>query len=808
MASKKFENILENSDTNESNSRINIEKGLSDSQVLERKEKGLVNITKNNNIKTNKEIISENIFTIFNLLNVLIAIALIIAGSFKNLLFMPIIIANTIIGIIQELKAKKTIEELSLVEAPLVSVLRNGKIVKIPSEEVVLDDICYYQAGEQIVADAIVKKGQIEANESLLTGESDNIVKKQNALLYSGSAVVSGECFCKVERVGKDNYINQLASSVKKLSKPKSEILNALNLLITLLTITVVVLGSALFINNYLVATNKDWRLSIIYTAGSMIGMIPSGLYLMTSVSLAAGVLRIAKHRTLCQELYCIEMLARVDTLCLDKTGTLTDGTMKVKEVIELDKSIDIKDVISNILGNVNGNNATFVALDKRFGHSKTYDAKLIIPFSSTRKYMAYYNDSTNESFIIGAPEFVMKKGYSGSNIEKMVDKYAKLGFRVLLVASSKEKPVGETYFFNTIKSIGLVVIEDVIRRSATETIKYFKDSNVDIKIISGDNPLTVSKIAERVGVNNANKYVSLSGLSDEEVIEAVKKYTVFGRVNPKQKQLIIKTLKEKGKTVAMTGDGVNDILALKEADCSIAMANGSSAARNISQLVLLDSNFASMPSVVLEGRRVINNIKRVATMYLTKTLFSIMLTIVCLLSKEVYPIQTVQLTLMDWFIVTIPSLYLALEPNNTQIKGKFLKDILLDALPGALLIVFNYLFIICMTNFYIKGLSHEVISSITVLSINAVGFMVLQRACKPFNNMRFVVYCVMLLLWIISYIVVGNVFELYSFNKLGITATLLLIVIVLYSIELYKGIFKFKNFLKEVKWPKIFKQS
>ena len=786
--------------------KVNITKGLSIEQVEERLLSGQVNKTENKNFKSKREIIFSNIFTLFNVLNLAIAAALIAAGSYKNLLFLPIIIANTVIGILQELRARKVISELSFVETPLVSVVRNGEQIKIKQDEVVVDDIIYYEAGNQIVADSVVRKGVIEVNESLLTGEAENIVKKPGSLLYSGAFVTSGDCYAKVERVGKDNYIQQLTNNARKYTKPRREILSALNTLITILSITVVVLGTALFTNQFLVVTGHNWRSSITYTAGAMIGMIPSGLYLMSSVSLAAGAIKLAKHNTLCQELHCIEMLARVDTLCLDKTGTLTDGSMKVDEVIDINpETVPTKDIISNILGNVRGNNATFYALDDKFGHTRHSISKQIIPFSSTRKYMGYYDNKENKTYLLGAPEFVCKKDFKGSTLEQLVDKYAGEGLRVLLLGVSKENFDSEDYEFTKTTPVALVTLEDVIRESAVDTINYFKSSNVDIKVISGDNPITVSKIASRVGINKAEKYISLNNMSNDEVKNAVSKYNVFGRVNPKQKQLIIKELKRLGKTVAMTGDGVNDILALKESDCSIAMANGSEAARNIAHLVLLNSDFSSMPTVIQEGRRVINNIKRVACLYLTKTLFSILMTIVCLLTKNIYPIQTVQLTLLDWFITTIPAFIIALEPNNNQIKGKFLKDVLLNALPGAVLIVFNFLVILLVSNEYLH-LNAQQISSLTVLQLCAVDFMVLNKACKPYNGRRGALIIIMLVLFLIGYIILGNLFEIQQLSTLGITNTLLLFVIILYSTYLYNYIFKFAEYIKSKKWLTLFK--
>ncbi len=785
--------------------RITVSKGLTSEEVAARVAQGKVNIVTNKNAKTVGQIIVGNVLTVFNLLNLLIAAALIVAQSYKNLLFVFIIIINTVIGIIQELKAKKTVESLSLISAPSVQVIRNGKKEYVKADELVSDDIMFLDAGKQICADSIVRKGVVEVNESMLTGEADSIVKKPGGLLYSGSFIVSGDCYAKVERVGDQNYIQQLASQAKRYTKPKSEIMHSLQILIRVITVIVVILGTVLFLNNYYVATANDWRQSIISTAGSMIGMIPSGLFLMTSISLAYGVIKLGRNNTLVKDLYCIEMLARVDMLCLDKTGTITDGTMRVRDVIEYptDINLSVKQIISMVLGNVKETNATAVALNKKFGQVKKASTKAIVPFSSVRKYMAAYFENDKMSYIIGAPEFVMPKNYKESSISFDVERYAKQGLRVLLVAASNTKITNPEQIFNEVTPLALITIEDVIRKDAAETIQYFKDSNVNVKVISGDNPLTVSKIAMRAGVDNANHFISLDGMGDEEVARSAEHYTVFGRVSPKQKQILIKKLKQNGHTVAMTGDGVNDILAMKESDCSIAMANGSEATRNVAHLVLLDSNFSSMPLVVKEGRRVINNIKRVATMFLTKTIFSFLLTLVVIISKNIYPIQTVQLMLFDWFVVSIPSFYLALEANNTQIKGKFLRDVLVSALPGAVLIVINYIVIIGIGSIFPEGstLTNQMISTMTILSTMAVGFMVLYRTCRPFNNNRRTMYIIMLLLFFVCLFGLGDLMELVSFKTLGVTATLLVICIAQYSIPLYMGFCIGIEKLKERPW-------
>ena len=801
-----------------SNNRILVNRGLSTKMVEDRVAKGLVNKIKKSNTKSVFRIIMSNIFTVFNLINLIMFAWLISVGSYQNCLFMVIIAFNTIIGIVQEIKAKKTIDSLSIVNTPSVEVIRNGRLTKIKSEDVVIDDICYFHTGKQICADSIVRKGFVEVNESMLTGESELVLKKVGSTLYAGSFVVSGDCYAKVDKVGNDNLIEQISSKVKYYTKPKSEIMNSLKILIRIISLTVIVMAFAVFYFNYEAAKNmypgdtlKAYQAAVVATGGSVIGMIPSGLFLMTSISLAAGVLKLAKHRTIVQDMYCIEMLSRVDVMCLDKTGTITDGTMKVKDVSELNSMKGtVKQIVSTLSGVLKESSPTAIALQKRFGVNKKAHYRFTVPFSSARKYSAVYFDDHGLSYILGAPEFIMKERYN--EIEYDVYRYSKMGYRVLLLASSPTKCKEQDCTFENVLPLALIAIEDTIRKDAVETISYFKNSGVDVKVISGDNPITVSKIAKRAGVEDAEKYISLEDRGEDDLEELVKSYTVFGRVSPNQKQRIIQILKEQGHTVAMTGDGVNDILALKEADCSIAMANGSDAARCASHLVLLDSNFSSMPKVVMEGRRVINNIKRVSTMYLTKTIFSFLLSLMFIVMNSfkptTYPIEPIYLLPFDWFIVTIPSLYLALEKNNTRISGKFLSDILLNALPGALLIVINYL-VISIVGANLLDFSAELITSCTVYSIIIVGVLVLHSIFKPFTLKRGVVFALdMLLLLVLLFaspyiklengMLVSDYFGLYNLN---VSATMLLIIIGQYSYVILKYFGKFMfNFTNVIK--------
>ncbi len=706
--------------------------GLSKELVETRTIDGLVN---ENNTKTGKsipKIIFTNLFTFFNILIFAIAGCLIAVGAYTDLVFLLIVTCNIIIGIIQEIRAKKMIDKLSLMSAPTAVVRRAGRNVEVQVNEVVLDDLILLENGQQICADSIVVDGSVEVNESLLTGESDAIIKKPGDVLYSGSFIVSGRCSARVDKIGKDNYIEELSSQAKKYKKPKSDLLFSLNFIIKFMTFPVLILGGALF---YIMYSQNPGDLfnTVRKTAGAMIGMIPSGLFLMSSIALMIGVIRLGQRNVLVQELYCIEMLARVNCICLDKTGTITDGTMVVKNVIDYNTiyGLATKNIVSAMLNALHDNNLTSQALKDKFGLGKRIKHTAAIPFSSQRKYQAVTFDKYG-TFILGAPEFVLREDFKRYSSD--VNKYAALGYRVLCLAHKDGTIADGNLPSSNIEIVSMILIEDNIRPDAINTIKYFKESGVQVRVISGDNPITVSKISQRAGIDNADSYVSLDGMTDAEVIKAANKYTVFGRVSPAQKRLLIKTLKEEGLTVAMTGDGVNDILALREADCSIAVASGSEAARNCSHLVLVDSNFDSMPYVVSEGRRVINNVTTVSSLFLTKTIFSLFLAIQALISGQ-YPISTNQLILIETLAIGLPSLYLVWEPNNETVKGRFLYNVLKEALPGALtILVISILVFSCY-----EALSLDVISRNTIIVIAATHtcLMVLFKACRPYNGIK-----------------------------------------------------------------------
>ena len=711
--------------------------GLTQEQVEDRKLKGLTNFTPNTNVKTYKSIFFENIFTFFNLLCFAIFISLAIVGAWTNCIFMLIIIANIAIGIIQEIRAKQTIEKLSLLTAPVVKVIRDGEEQTIGTNEVVLDDIISLSTGKQIVADCTILEGSIEVNESLLTGESLPIKKKVGDTILGGSFVVSGTCFARADKVGSATYIQQLSGKAKKYKRPKSELFNSLKLIIKVIGIILVPLTILMYINNYVassqLATNDKIVETITSTAGAVIGMVPSGMFLLCSVALTVSVIKLARRKALVQDLYCVEMLARVNVLCLDKTGTITDGTMKVYNCVQLTNTdITLKRIIGSMLSALPDNNQTSQALINYFGYNKELKPTATLPFSSQRKLSAVTFDSYG-TYILGAPEFVMPE-MSDKKVLNMIEQYAKDGYRVLLLAHSNGKITKDSVPKDK-TSVALLILEDRIRDEAVDTIKWFKENGVKVKIISGDNPLTVAEIAKRVGVANTDSFINLEGMNEKQVIAAANKYTVFGRVTPDQKAILVKALKATGNTVAMTGDGVNDILALKEADCAIAMANGSEAVRSVSHMVLLNSDFGSMPETVKEGRRVINNVQKSSSLFFMKTIFSIVFSIIMLIINKVYPLKTINNFLLETFVIGIPSFLLAFIPNDKPIEGKFIYNLFKNALPAALTLILNGIAIYVFV-FITKGTldNTQMLSTMMTIIVTFSGLVLLMRLCKPYT--------------------------------------------------------------------------
>ncbi len=731
--------------------------GLTQNQIQQRNEENLVNVS---NIKTTKSlwsIFAKNIFTFFNMTCLVVAIALISVNAYSDMMFMIIVILNTTIGIIQEIRAKKTMDKLSLTNSNFTKVIRDGEEEEIYKTEVVLDDVLCLNPGMQIACDSIVLDGQVEVNESLLTGESQPVKKSKGDSLLGGSFISSGTCKAKVNKIGNDNYIVQLSEKAKAFKQAKSELLTSLRALIKIITIFMVPIAIMMLYNNYTYySANPAAEYSLIYmvitkTSGCIIAMIPAGMFLLTSVALAVSVMRLAKKRTLVQDLYCIEMLARTNVLCLDKTGTLTNGSMSVKNVVMVSKKTekDVDKIVSSMVASFHDANHTALALKAYFG-KPVYTAEKSVPFSSERKFMGC-KFKTVGTYKLGAYEYVLDN--PSEEIKKQAEEFASNGYRVLLLTECDNN-----FTNNNAKPIAMILLQDNIRKDAPKTIEWFKQNDVDIKIISGDNPITVSEVARRVGVDNYDKYISLQGLSNTEVMEAATKYSIFGRVSPEQKAILVKALKSQGKTVAMTGDGVNDILALKEADCSVAIAAGSDAARSVSQLVLLDSNFSSMPSVVAEGRRVVNNIQKSSSLFLMKTIFAICIAIFVLCMNKTYPFSPIQFILLEIFVIGLPSFFLALQPNTNPIKGKFMSNLAKNALPAGMCLVGVTITMYIYQMF--TGISTELLVTMSSIAIVAVGFMALFRMCKPFNWFKSIMYVACLAICITCIVFLHDLFR------------------------------------------------
>ena len=714
--------------------------GLTQAQVKERMEKGWSNAPVDSPSKTTKEIITSNVFTYFNLIFIVIAVLLIMVGAFRDLTFLPVIICNTLIGIIQEIRSKKVLDNLSVLNAPKATVVRDGKFQTIPAEQAVLDDVVKFQAGNQICADASVIDGEVQVNESLLTGESDEITKKPGDTLMSGSFVVSGSCLGRLEQVGADSYISKLTLEAKATKEgEQSEMIRSLNKLVQVVGFLIIPIGIVLFVQQYLLG-DSSIKTSMQAMVAAIIGMIPEGLYLLASVALVVSVMRLAQKKVLVHDMKCIETLARVNVLCVDKTGTITENTMKVHDVVSLEpyekeELPPLKELLGDFAHAMSKDNITMAAMQEYFTQGSGQVATSVTSFSSSFKYSSATFGTV--SYVLGAPEFVLRDDYG--TYKETIESYGSEGYRVLVFGRYEGTPDGKALTESVIP-YGLVLLANPIRKEAWETFQYFADQGVDIKVISGDNPVTVSKVASQAGIANADNYIDASQLkTPDDIKRAVLKYTVFGRVTPDQKRQFVRALKEAGKTVAMTGDGVNDVLALKDADCSIAMASGSDAAAQASQLVLLESNFSCMPSVVLEGRRVVNNIERSASLFLVKNIFSFLLSLFSMAFMITYPLEPSQISMVAMFTIGIPAFLLAMEPNKKMIEGHFLTNVLLKALPAGLtdVLIVGFLTIFGQT----FGLSNEEISTAATLLLAIVGLMILFKISKPMNVFRWIVW-------------------------------------------------------------------
>ena len=735
--------------------------GLTEQQVEQRRSQGLSNGSGAIKTQSEKQILLKNILTPFNILNFILAGMVLAVGSFKNMLFLGVIFCNILIGTFQEIRAKRTIDKLSLIAAPKARVIRDGNIQEITIEEIVLDDVLLLSSGGQICADAILLEGECEVNESLITGESDPVYKKPGDLVLSGSFVVSGSCRARTEHVGADNYANQITNSAKYVKRPNSEIMFWINRIIKWLGIALLPIGILLFCKQYFL-TDSGLQDTVVSVVAALVGMIPEGLVLLTSVVLAVSVIRLSSHKTLVQELFCIETLARVDTLCLDKTGTITEGSMQVDELLPLSgtESRYAEDALASLASSLTDSNPTFLAIQAHFSNAPGWQCMEIRPFSSARKWSGA-SFSHMGTFVMGAAEFILKDGME--TLRPQIEAYSQTGQRVLLLAHSPQ-PFREKELPEELSPLALVVLSDKIRPEAPRTLRYFADQGVDLKVISGDNAVTVANIARKAGLENADRYIDASTLhTEEELTKAASCYSVFGRVTPQQKLSLVKALKAQGHTVAMTGDGVNDVLALKEADCSIAMASGSDAARTVSQLVLLDSNFASMPRVVQEGRRSINNLQRSASLFLVKSIFSAILALCFIFLPADYPFQPIQMTLISALTIGAPSFILALEPNRERIRGKFIVNVIQKSLPAALTMVLNILLLTAVHSYL--GFSQEQFSTMAVILTGTTSLMMLYKVCTPFNLLRGALSLAMTLTFILAIVFFGWFFSLTPLN-------------------------------------------
>ena len=732
--------------------------GLTQAQVKERMEKGWSNAPVDSPSKTTKEIIISNVFTYFNLIFLVIAVLLLLVGAFRDLTFLPVIICNTLIGIIQEIRSKKVLDKLSVLNAPKATVVREGKLQTIPAEKAVLDDVVKFQAGNQICADATVIDGEVQVNESLLTGESDEITKKPGDTLMSGSFVVSGSCLGRLEQVGADSYISKLTLEAKATKEgEQSEMIRSLDKLVQIVGFLIIPIGIVLFGQQYLLG-DSSIKTSMQAMVAAIIGMIPEGLYLLASVALVVSVMRLATKKVLVHDMKCIETLARVNVLCVDKTGTITENTMKVHDVVSLEpyekeELPPLKELLGDFAHAMSKDNITMAAMQEYFTQGSGQVATSVTSFSSAFKYSSVTFHTT--SYVLGAPEFVLRDDYE--IYKETIESYGSEGYRVLVFGRYVGTPDGKA-LTEAVVPYGLVLLANPIRKEAWETFQYFADQGVDIKVISGDNPVTVSKVASQAGIANADNYIDASQLkTPDDIKQAVLKYTVFGRVTPDQKRQFVRALKEAGKTVAMTGDGVNDVLALKDADCSIAMASGSDAAAQASQLVLLESNFSCMPSVVLEGRRVVNNIERSASLFLVKNIFSFLLSLFSMAFMITYPLEPSQISMVAMFTIGIPAFLLAMEPNKKMIEGHFLTNVLLKALPAGLtdVLIVGFLTVFGQT----FGMSNEEISTAATLLLAIVGLMILFKISKPMNVFRWIVWSAMVAGLLFCVIFLKNLF-------------------------------------------------
>lgn len=765
--------------------------GLSTREVEEKISRGLVNEEVSSSTRTVKEIVKENVLTYFNLIFTVLAVLLIIVGQFKDLTFLLIVAANTVIGIAQEIRSKQILDNLKFEKMPRVTVIRNGSPVEIATEELVQDDVVILSAGSGIPADAEIIEGDVQVNEALVTGESDEINKGVGDPLLSGSFIISGECYARLTAVGKDSYISKLTVEATKQGKKdgRSEMVRSLDKLVMVIGILIIPIGSVLFIQQYFVMHNT-FAASVTSMVAAVLGMVPEGLYMLASVALVVSAMRLARQEVLVQNMRSIETLARVDVLCVDKTGTITESEMKVdgmQSMMPEKYDGELTLLIGDLVNAMDADNATMQAMKEYFTDASGRKAIRTVPFSSKYKYCAVVFEDGN--YVLGAPEFVLGDSYS--EYESKLNLMSEKGYRVLAFAAVQNEPSGEALTGKS-KMLAAIFLTNPIRKSAPSTFRYFADNDVEVKVISGDNPTTVSNIAQEAGIAGADKYIDARELkTQEDITDAVMKYNVFGRVTPEQKRMFVAGLKSHGKTVGMTGDGVNDILALKDADCSIAMASGSEAASNAAQLVLMDSDFSRMPSVVSEGRRVVNNITKSATLYLTKNIFSFLLAMFSMISVLQYPLQPSQITLISMFAIGIPSFILALEPNNKKIKGSFLGNVFKMATPAGITVFLSVSALLIFGD--VMNIEQSSLSTAAAGLVALVEFMILARVAKPMTKMHLA-----MLIGLVAGFFYAIIFhnELFGISSMTWQTMLLLIVFLIATQAVFRYFYRFTTFV------------
>lgn len=766
-------------------------KGLTDKEVQEQIELGNINKSQESKLKTTKQIIYDNVFTLFNLYNLIIAIALLCVKAYTNTFFFLIITINVIIGIVQEIHGRNLVKKLSILNASKATVIRNGKEKKIDIEEIVLGDIILLSQGDQIPSDSYVLEGEVEVNEALLTGESDLIQKNIDDKLLSGSYVTSGRCYAKVEKVGEDNFANSIISATKKYKENNSELINSMKKVTKFTSFVIIPVGIILFIQAYFYR-ESELAQSVIATAAALLGMLPKGLVLLITIALESGVIKLAKKDVLVQELYSIESLAHIDTICLDKTGTITRGEMRVSEIKKYNEKIlphSFNDMMTAFVNGMDDNNATFHAFKKYFKGDNSFEIADKVAFSSERKWSSI-SFKEEGSIVVGAPERLFDK--SKENMPEAINELQKSGKRVLGIAYTKS--IISEPELPELEVIAIAILEDPLRKNAKEMLGYFKEQGIDVKIISGDNALTVSNIAKKAGLKEYDSYIDLSTINtDAEIVDLVDKYNIFARVLPHQKSIIVKALQAKQHKVAMTGDGVNDVIALRESDCSITLPEATDSAKQVSQIVLLNSDFSVLKDVMMEGRRVVNNITKVARIFFIKTIYSVLLSIFCILTNMEFPFIPIQITLVDLVIEAYTSFFITFEKNKKPVTGSFLRTALTNAMPFAAVIMFNIIFLTFFRD--TLGISQDIATTMMYLLIGFVSILAVQEVCKPYTKVHVFLFVTTAIGFYVAVILFKNILQIsLSLQPNELIITLILAVISYILIAVKRSVYKRKN--------------